>query len=508
MIDEAVEKLAKNFVEKFNVLGEKVKDYNFDFSFYSTNLLDLVLDTRFTNQLDKKFKEELILESAAYLGFCIYGIWENLTPSPEISIILKEHPQTSIILSLKSEVFQAPAPVSFNLTNIINDALLATSQNYFPTRDSIIKAGEENRAISHAAFGVVTGMSSHAEGPWKFKNEAELSIFINQVSLLLGDEKTDKLNFLNSSKIDKSIIYPNLTIPPLGYKEAIVGRRVTSFILDKDLNTECKALLKSCFKRSDFMLASAGYLHITSEDSINNIYSAKDFSLVYPLWASGLRPMFQALRESKGFISWLKAATESKFDEALLELRIESEYGLTPLINTPSLIDVLNPRNLLYFEALASGLISEGYILGRKLTMKKTVTDNVIFNQAFICYKLRKAEEALALLERINDKEILKIKLELLIKKDYENLDEKLLERILISYNPNCWQFEAEFLITTTKIILSSEELKNNFAEITIKSCKSSAVLAYSTELNFTIGENLKVNSWSPYSFWNTARLI
>ncbi len=408
MIDIEVEKLAKNFINKYSLPQEIQNHYKLDLTLYSCNLIDYILNFEFLPGRVTDIEVE-ILEASAYLGISLHYTLIHTNSLIQADLSLSDLSTKEVKLSISQLKIGDSKPSVVKLSRLLRSIYLERKDRPRSLGKTIINSALSTRPMEQIALGLVLGYSSYYEGSLKDAKESDLLIHFHEVFkfLAINLENIIKLNNPLLEKVEiLPLINPALIGPALGYQEESLGSRAITTLASKLSESKLDEATQEQFFRAllrmpDLHCSSLGYIFLAnSPNRLGSLKELGEFAMNYPILCSKLRAMYQFLRKKSGGSSWETLASKKKFHDAWAELDAEHSCGLLPFIYAIKIEDILIPEHLAFYQMLSIGKIQEAMDISAVLP-EENKTASLLLNLALNSLLLNDTEKSGELIKAV-----------------------------------------------------------------------------------------------------------
>lgn len=166
-IDSRVLRLAADFHRGWEQRLGRYAKYNFDLSWPSISLLDLVLADTIGETDPSPYQREALLGAAAYIGVVCANCWLKVGSGYAVALELRERATPEIVLTAQHTNAKSSERVEVRLTSLVQQ-LVQSPPNPFPLYTGF-KRPLPPRAFLFAmsSLGVAVGLSPQVTGDWQ-----------------------------------------------------------------------------------------------------------------------------------------------------------------------------------------------------------------------------------------------------------------------------------------------------------------------------------------------------
>ncbi len=166
-IDPGVVRLASEFRRGWELRLGRYAKYNFDLSWPSISLLDLVLADVIGEQEPSKDHRELLLGAAAYIGVACANCWLRVGSGYTVSLELIERSEPEILLSAQVSG-GTPESAKIKLASLVRQLAHSRPANPFPLYTGFKRTLPPRPYLfAMGTLGVALGLSPHIQGDWE-----------------------------------------------------------------------------------------------------------------------------------------------------------------------------------------------------------------------------------------------------------------------------------------------------------------------------------------------------
>lgn len=480
MIDEIVEIRAQQFVVASRELLKDQYKSELNFTWTSISLLDLI----FVKHLESGYgsrSTELILDITAYIGVCIYRIWEkSFLVKPKLKI--QEKPNISLVLKLENGPFLKDDFIEIDLLQAFTELIFGKMEY---AKNNSIPYGLEKFKIEYFVNGVTAGLSPTLKGVWKEMDLREMSIIFVSLVETMSEDSIIPMHLKHPDKADifkMELFNTHLVFPPLGFDEELIGIRSILNLADSFRKLDYKrddivTLASILFESSSILQVAIGYILLYSFKIDGYRDLLMEFAASNPILCFRLKPACDAFcleyqKENK-WSDLSKSMNEELIEKSYAALTRTIEYGQNPLFHCADLKQTSNKKYRLYYENIDLGLIKEAFYLGEILCIEKDKI--ILMQQCSLALNLGKMNRSKELIESIDMPALNQVELEFYLflqasiavaLNQVERL-KKLFNVVLTSTSLSTLKRKL-FFIDSLKVLHSNNEKIPNFDETSV----------------------------------------
>lgn len=396
---------ARHLSQRVVQIFSQYPKYLLDSTWPSIGVADLLLSKFRGQERFSADEKNLIGSVSAYVAMIAFSCWKQFADDVSIRLIVKEEPELSIGIEATGGTEIPPGDrVYVNITSAIKDCLSANPLPFF--EQSSAHLGPEDNRLSHLAVGLLTGLSSFGDGPWKERSLANHAAYTRAAELFMaaGSASYYRRNFPSEPTGQKGELYMfGLLMPPLFHQEqfyaANAAYQLARHLVDQKVPAyEMLQLAINLGHSPDPQIAAAGTA--LSIALLTGPIPSQIYGLCYSRGKNlqRLRPAVILARRALGKpADWAELVEDDQLEQATALVEIERSLGLIPFFRLPA--EYLNEqRMLVLWESLAASKLDSALEVITTLRGAGVFSVDLALQEAYLRLQLNDLDEAEALL--------------------------------------------------------------------------------------------------------------